>query len=85
MPGRVTLKAVNDELARRGHTARLAKASGYFYFQFGEAAEWLDRTVQAETIGSRTLEEWIGEFDRLNKLNGELLGKGSKAGRAKKK
>ena len=29
---RVTLKAVNDELARCGHHARLEKASGYFYF-----------------------------------------------------
>jgi hypothetical protein len=31
MAARVTLKAVNDELARRGHHARLEKASGYFY------------------------------------------------------
>lgn len=29
---RITLQAVNDELARRGHHARLEKASGYFYF-----------------------------------------------------
>ena len=28
MAARVTLKAVNDELARRGHHARLEKASG---------------------------------------------------------
>jgi hypothetical protein len=35
MATRVTLKAINDELARLGNTARLAKASGYFYFQFG--------------------------------------------------
>jgi hypothetical protein len=72
---RVTLKTVNDELARLGYTARLAKSSKYFYFQFGEAAEWLDRTVDATTVGSRTLEEWIGEFHRLEKLNAEILGK----------
>ena len=40
---RLMLKAINDELAKRGHTARLAKASGYFYFEGGEAEEWLDR------------------------------------------
>ena len=72
MAARVTLKAVNDELARLGHTARLAKASGYFYFQFGEAADWLDRTVPGEIICSRTLADWIAEFRRLRKLNQQI-------------
>ena len=31
---------------RRGHTARLEKGRGYFYFHLGEAAAWLDRTVK---------------------------------------
>jgi hypothetical protein len=34
------LKAINDELAKRGHTARLAKAGAYFYFQFDQALNW---------------------------------------------
>ena len=34
---RLRLKAVNDELAKRGYAARLVKGGGYFYFQFGEA------------------------------------------------
>ena len=72
MATRVTLKAVNDELARLGHTARLAKGSGYFYFQFGEAVNWLDRTVVADTIGSRSVDEWIGEFRRLQERNEEI-------------
>ena len=75
MTARVTLKAVNDQFARLGYTARLAKGGGYFYFQFGEAADWLDRTVPVSTIGSRTLEEWIGEFRRLEQLNARILGK----------
>lgn len=54
---RITLRAVNDELARYGYAAGLAKASGYFYFQFGEAAEWLDRTVESETVSSRNENE----------------------------
>lgn len=75
MATRVTLKAINDELARLGYMARLAKGDGYFYFQFGEAANWLDRTVDAKTVSSRTVEEWIGEFRRLQKLNEQILAK----------
>lgn len=75
MGSRVTLKAVNNELARQGYVARLAKAGGYFYFQFGEAADWLDRTVHASAIGSRSVDDWIGEFHRLRKLNAEIMGK----------
>jgi hypothetical protein len=77
MAGRVTLKAVNDELARLGHTARLAKGGGYFYFQFGEAANWLDRTVVARNVGSRSVDEWIGEFRRLKELNEQIVRKAS--------
>jgi hypothetical protein len=79
---RVTLKAINDELARRGATACLAKAAGYFYFQFGEAAEWLDRTVRVPTVSALTLEQWLDEYDRLKKLNREIMrgGKASQGG-----
>jgi hypothetical protein len=72
---RTTLAAVNQELAKRGYTARLAKASGYFYFHFGEAAEWLDRTVQAERISDRAVNEWLAEFERLRALNAKLSGR----------
>jgi hypothetical protein len=68
---RLTVKAINDELARRGYSARLAKSAGYFYFQFGEAALWLDRTVNVPTLNSLTLSEWIAEFELLSKLNGK--------------
>ncbi len=73
MASRVTLKAVNDELAKAGITSRLERASGYFYFQGGEAADWLDRSVRAEKISSLTVEEWLGEFRRLKKLNAEIM------------
>jgi hypothetical protein len=55
MAARVTLKAVkavNDELARRGHHARLEKASGYFYFWSEDSADWIDRTVRVETLNA---------------------------------
>ena len=70
---RLTLKAVNTELARRGHTAQLVKGDGYFYFESGEAAEWLDRSVNVTTLSSLSLEQWIEEFDRLRKLNVEIM------------
>jgi hypothetical protein len=66
---RLTLKAINDELAKRNYTARLAKSTGYFYFQFGEAAFWLDRTVNVPTLESLTLSEWITEFELLRRFN----------------
>ncbi len=77
MAARVTLKAVNDELARRGHHARLEKASGYFYFWLEESADWIDRTVRVETLNALTLEQWVAEFLRLKKVNAELMGQAS--------
>ncbi len=71
---RLTLKTVNDEMAKRGHAARLAKGSGYFYFQFGEAAGWLDRTVGVRKINDLTLKEWMAEFVRLAALNRQIMG-----------
>src|ERR1022692_506961 len=69
----LTLKAINAELAKRGHTARLEKAGPYFYFFGGEAADWLDRTVQVPKISSLTLDQWIDEFSRLKERNAEMF------------
>jgi hypothetical protein len=81
-----TLKAVNAELAKRGHRALLVKGSGgnsgYFYFKGGEAADWLDRTVRTPKVTDLTLEQWVQEFERLRKLNAELLGGAAGAKRA---
>jgi hypothetical protein len=74
---RITLKTINAEMARLGFTARLAKGDRYFYFHFGEAADWIDRTVDTATVNSRTLNEWIGEFRRLHTLNAQIMGKAS--------
>jgi hypothetical protein len=56
MAARVTLKAINDELLRFRHDARLERASGYFYFFGGEATDWIDRTVRVATVNALTLE-----------------------------
>jgi hypothetical protein len=74
MAAKLTLKTVNDELARLGHAERLAKANNYFLFTGGVADEWLDRTVAVRTISSMTLKEWIAEFSRLRALNEQILG-----------
>ena len=55
---RLTLKVVNDELAKRGHQAMLVNGDGYFYFRGGEAADWLDRTIRVPTLSSLTLDQW---------------------------
>ena len=69
---RVTLKAVNAELTRRGHKAMLVSGDGYFYFRGGEAADWLDRTVRVSTLSSLTLDQWMQEFMDLKKKNAEI-------------
>jgi hypothetical protein len=81
MPARLTLKTVNDELARLGHAERLAKANNYFLFTGGDADEWLDRTVAVRTITSKTLKEWIAEFQRLKALNEQIMGTVKKTAR----
>jgi hypothetical protein len=70
---RVTLKAIDDELRRLGHDVHIEKGDGYFYFWKGEANNWVDRTVNVSKVSSLTLEQWIGEFNRLKKLNDEML------------
>ena len=78
---RLTLKAVNDALAARGESARLIKGDGRFYFDSGDAANWIDKTVAAKTLSSLTLEQWLAEFERLRKLNRDILaGKGATTG-----
>jgi hypothetical protein len=72
----LNLKAINAELAKRG--VRLERGGGYFYFLGGEAANWLDKTVRVPKVSSLTLEQWIGEFERLKKLNGEIMRTGKK-------
>ena len=72
MAARITIKAVNDALARLGHEVRLEKASGYFYFWSGDVAGWIDRTVQVSKISELTLEQWMAEFKRLKKVNQEI-------------
>jgi hypothetical protein len=71
---KLTAQVVNDELARRGHTALLRKGRGTFEFWSGDAADWLDRTVKVRTINTLTLKQWMQEFDRLKELNQQILG-----------
>ena len=86
VPMPLNLKAVNSELAKKGCKATLAKGEGYFYFQGGDATDWLDRTVRVGTLQSLTLEQWIGHYRELKAKNDALL-KGqikSKARRAQR-
>jgi hypothetical protein len=44
------------------------------FFQGGEAEEWLDKTVSVPNVSSFGLPEWIAEFERLKKVNAEIIG-----------
>lgn len=46
------------------------KGDGYFYFSGGEASDWLDKTVNASSLSSLSLEHWMAEFERLTELKG---------------
>jgi hypothetical protein len=70
---RLTVKAINEALEKRGSGARLEKEDGYFYFSGGEPTDWLDRTVNAHSLSSLSLDQWMAEFDRLKMLNKEVL------------
>jgi hypothetical protein len=70
---RLTLKAIDDELRRLGNDVHVEKGDGYFYFWKGEANDSLDRTVNVPKVSSVTLEQWIGEFNRLKKVNEKML------------
>ena len=72
MGTRITLKAVNEELVRRGHHARLEKGSGYFYFWSEDSAHWIDRTVPVATLNSLTLDQWVSQYLWLKKVNAEM-------------
>ena len=70
---RISLKAINSELERRGSQAVLARGDGYFYFWGAEAADWLDRTVRVPTLHSLTLDQWMEEFQKLRETNRKLM------------
>jgi hypothetical protein len=69
----LNLKVVNDELARLGLKAELAKGAGYFFFRGREADDWIDRTVGVRTINSLTLKQWVEEYHRLKALNEQIM------------
>jgi hypothetical protein len=70
---RLTVKAINEELAKRASGTWLQRGDGYFFFSGGEAIDWLNRTVDAHSISSLSLDQWIAEFERLKKLNSDIL------------
>jgi len=82
---RVTLKSVNEELARLGNNVELVKGGGYFFFRGGEADDWIDRAVQVPPISSLTLEQWIGEYNRLKAVNEQFTKAAPQLPRAAKK
>ena len=82
---RISLRAINNELERRGAQAALTRGDGYFYFWGGQATDWLDRTVQVPTLHSLTLEQWIDQYRILREKNLALLTGATKQKDFKKK
>jgi hypothetical protein len=70
---RLTQKSITAELHRLGHEARLESGDGHFYFLDLEPASWLDKTVKVPNVSSLSLEQWVAEYERLKRLNEEIL------------
>ena len=70
---RLSIKTINDELRRLGSSAVLTKGEGYFYFQGGDAADWLDRSVPVATLHSLSLGQWIEQYQELKAKNDALV------------
>jgi hypothetical protein len=69
---RLSLRVIKSELERLGARAVLAKGDGYFYFEGGEAADWLDRTVRVPTLHSLALDQRVQEFQTLREQNQQM-------------
>jgi hypothetical protein len=44
-----------------------------FYFKSGTAADWLDKNRGRANAEQPVVEQWLAEFDRLKKLNAEIM------------
>jgi hypothetical protein len=66
-------KTINEGLKRLGYNAVLTKGDGYFYFEGGEASDWLDRTVRIAALKSLTLDQWIARYKELQAKNKSLV------------
>jgi hypothetical protein len=80
-PVRLSLKAINAELAKHQFSARLGKGDGFFYVWSGEASEWLDRTMRVPRLRSLTLEQWVEELRKLREKNRQLMRSTQKSAR----
>lgn len=63
----LTLKKINNEIAKLGGNEILVKGEGYYYFAEGEAYGWYNQSVYVYRLNQLTLEQWIQEYlDRKN-------------------
>ncbi len=70
---------INDALRERERDESLRPGDGYFYFGGGEAVNWLTNSVRVQRLSDLTLEQWLGEFDKLLKLDKQLHKRKTKA------
>jgi hypothetical protein len=75
---RVTIKAVNQELAKRNIQATLANGGGYFLFRGPDVNSWLDRTVKVSKISDLTLDRWMQAFKDLKRKDQEIARAGTR-------
>jgi hypothetical protein len=77
MAARVTLKAINDELLRRGLRRRADISTSLAAMPRNASTE------RCEQLSTLTLDQWIDEFKRLKEVNLEIMGKPRQAKQGK--
>lgn len=60
---------INDALRERGRDESLRLGGD---FGGGEAVNWLTNSVRVQRLSDLTLEQWLGEFDKLRKIDAKL-------------
>lgn len=60
---RLTIAAINAEIAKRGGKEILIKGNGYFYFWEGDAPEWHSSSVYVFRLNDLTLDQWIADWE----------------------
>lgn len=65
MANKITVRAINAEMERRGYAERLQKEKDYFFFVGGDSHKWRRRCVFVKTVNAFSVTEWLYKYHLL--------------------
>lgn len=60
-----TVASVNRALRARGHSEKLTRGKGYYYFAGGDAMRWPTSSVMVDDVALLSVDDWMTERDLL--------------------